>query len=1015
LASSYTDRLPTTLAAPEQQIAGRRRWTELVVVVVLTGLALAVRLYHLPTAPVGLHSDEAANGVDILNILSGQHPIFFTANTGREPLFIYLQALVVALLGATPFALRLTSALLGTATVPAVYWMVREAWHDTAEMRRWAAFWTALFLALSYWHINFSRIGLRAIMLPLMAALAFAWFWRAWRHLAGGDRFPWLDLILCGLFVGGSLYTYTAARFVPVLLVCVAAAGALGPGRSSAHTRRIAIGVGVIAATALIVFLPLGLYFISHPGDFFGRVASITVWQSSSGKHGGSLAALAGNIVKTAGMFGLAVDSNWRHNPAARPAIDLIMSIWLALGIGLAIVRWRSLPYLFALIWLVVLALPAALSEEAPNYLRALGILPAVCLLPVLAMLFAGEWLVSRRPRSALRSRALAMWLPLPFLILSGYTGTRDYFSAFNNPNTTSYLRQAFDARFVDVAPVIAEHDRTEGVWITPVRPIFQLPDRMDYNFVTGFLTRLRGDLRIVAGDKDLTEQVKGYRRAYLLTWHDTALEPGGAYAYADPKGLFSFLLNKYGRQVATRDAGDVSYATFDLPTTPDFHVASNQTPVNSAFGGKIKLTAIDYGHTATSLDKPAANLETKQVPSGHQVWVWMRWQAQERLDNRLKASISLRDASGHVASQIDVPILSDTYLWSDKWEAGQPATTYHILPILPGVPPGRYSLHVAVYDPETMQRLPASRNNGGDGATDVLQGEIEITRPITVPEVSPQHFLSDAFSGSQVQLLGYDLPTQVSSPGVSLPVTLYWLAKVKPSTAYSATVALRDGIGRLLVEQTASLGGDAYPTTAWSSRDVIRQWYDLTIPSATPAGNYQLEVSLSPNDGSAKSVSLGVLQVNAHAHNFSAPAVTHPNVSQVGSEFMFMGYDLQRESVQAGQPISITLHWRALAPSERSYTVFVHLLGADGQVRAQRDNIPGDGARPTMGWLAGEYVADSYELVPGKDLAAGRYALELGMYDALTGARLPVTDTHGRSFGDHILFPDAVEITAAR
>ena len=156
----------------------KRAGIELVIVLILLVVALSVRLYHLQETPFGLNYDEAANGMDVFDILNGQHSIFFERNHGREPLFIYLQAIVAAVLGTTPFALRFTSALIGALTVPAVYWMVREAFPGAS---RWPAVWTALFLAFSYWHLNISRIGYRVIMLPLMAALTFAWFWRAWR------------------------------------------------------------------------------------------------------------------------------------------------------------------------------------------------------------------------------------------------------------------------------------------------------------------------------------------------------------------------------------------------------------------------------------------------------------------------------------------------------------------------------------------------------------------------------------------------------------------------------------------------------------------------------------------------------------------------------------------------------------------------------------------------------------------------------------------------------------------
>ena len=58
-----------------------------------------------------------------------------------------------------------------------------------------------------------------------------------------------------------------------------------------------------------------------------------------------------------------------------------------------------------------------------------------------------------------------------------------------------------------------------------------------------------------------------------------------------------------------------------------------------------------------------------------------------------------------------------------------------------------------------------------------------------------------------------------------------------------------------------------------------------------------------------------------------------------------------------------MTLFWQALDQVDRSYTVFVHLLGPDSQVVAQQDTPPGGGASPTSSWVPGEYITDTYRL----------------------------------------------------
>jgi hypothetical protein len=67
-----------------------------------------------------------------------------------------------------------------------------------------------------------------------------------------------------------------------------------------------------------------------------------------------------------------------------------------------------------------------------------------------------------------------------------------------------------------------------------------------------------------------------------------------------------------------------------------------------------------------------------------------------------------------------------------------------------------------------------------------------------------------------------------------------------------------------------------------------------------------------------------------------------------------------------------------------------VHALDAEGNIVAQSDSIPAGGARPTGGWLPGEYVIDTHRLA----VAAGKVvALRVGLYDAGTGIRVGVDD----------------------
>jgi len=112
---------------------------------------------------------------------------------------------------------------------------------------------------------------------------------------------------------------------------------------------------------------------------------------------------------------------------------------------------------------------------------------------------------------------------------------------------------------------------------------------------------------------------------------------------------------------------------------------------------------------------------------------------------------------------------------------------------------------------------------------------------------------------------------------------------------------------------------------------------------------------------------------------------------ARLGEEVQFLGYDLSSNEVRAEATLQLTLYWQALAEMQVSYTVFTHLLDTEDRIWGQMDSIPGRGEAPTTSWLEGEVVTDEYEIVVDTEASPGEYVIEIGMYDASTGQRLPV------------------------
>ncbi len=112
----------------------------------------------------------------------------------------------------------------------------------------------------------------------------------------------------------------------------------------------------------------------------------------------------------------------------------------------------------------------------------------------------------------------------------------------------------------------------------------------------------------------------------------------------------------------------------------------------------------------------------------------------------------------------------------------------------------------------------------------------------------------------------------------------------------------------------------------------------------------------------------------------------------RLGDRVALAGVAMGPVSLAPGDGLRITAGWVALRPLETDYVVFVHLLDAEGRLRAQRDSPPLGGYRPTTTWAPGEPVEDHLGVALPADLPPGEYTLILGMYDPATGRRLSVS-----------------------
>lgn len=400
-------------------------------------LAAFLRSFRLTQLPPGLYPDEAMNGNNALEALTtGQFKIFYPENNGREGLFINIQAIflkfLLPLTNGVPesWMLRVPSVLFGITTVLGIYFLTKELFKNHK-----LALLTAFLLSVSFWHLNFSRIGFRAIMAPAFLTWAIYFLIKSLQNQ--NTKFYIFTAIIGGLFYGLGFHSYIAYRITPLLIVFIFWFYWRQAKKQNRY-KQLLLSAFYFLFFAFMTFLPLGLYFLNHPQDLFGRTTQISIFNSPT-----PLKDLGFNILKTAGMFNLAGDTNWRHNIAGQPLLFWPIGLLFLIGLILIIkkLKNRRLEISLPFIWLIITGIPVIISNEGlPHALRAILMVPAVFIIAAFGGFESYQWLIAKN-----LSPRLLTFIYIFFLISLIIQVYYNYFIIWGlNPKTAEAFNQNY-------------------------------------------------------------------------------------------------------------------------------------------------------------------------------------------------------------------------------------------------------------------------------------------------------------------------------------------------------------------------------------------------------------------------------------------------------------------------------------------------------------------------------------------------------------------------------------------
>ena len=769
-------------------------------VLVVVVLATFLRVYRLNEFPPALYWDEAFDGYDALRVVqTPSHPIFFEGDTGREPLTIYLQALGIIVWGNREWTLRIVPALLGIVTIPALYRMTRTWFNEDARAKE-IGLLAAGMLAVSFWHVDLSRLSLRAIAYPLLGVVTLWLFWRAWQT----TQFRYFAS--SGVALGLTLYTYLAARLLPVVLIAfVFVVGLLAlrrPNFLPFNFRRVLLGLGVLLATMALVFIPIGIYFWNNPGAFFLRASYISIF---SGDARG-WATLPYTILTTLRMFIDHGDTEIIRNLPGLPAFDPLMAFGFLIGLVIALVRLPARPvYSLLLLWFVIDLAPTFFSVDIPNFMRTSTALVA-------ALVIASDGWSWLRQRLAPRLTPVALFGGV--VAIGGVLTFNNYFSIwgpaaftydyFNGARRTIVERAIAESRQADVIlPLDLYATANAQFYLSPYFSPAQPLQPSDVIRSAIWLTPQPIGRDIVILRKDghvlVPQPFDDARLAHV----------GELLKNGQP------LIDPFGRPIATE---------FNLDDPSNLFVPLNPThPSNVIFGGRIKLLGYD--------------LDSTPVAPGNKVRVTYYWQALTDIESDYWVVSTLLDPAGNAfGKRISEPVdaKGPTSLWRhgitllDSWEFTVPATAHF----------GDYRFELALINPIAPDQ-PLAISVTEDRL--VLDPFVVAKEPVNASVIAHPLALKIG-EPTLMTFLGYAFADAAVKPGSPLSVTLYWKAEAQTPTDYSVFLHLLDAAGKIVAQQDGPPQNGAAPTSWWRPGDLVADSHSILVAPETQPGQYTLE-----------------------------------------------------------------------------------------------------------------------------------------------------------------------------
>ena len=355
------------------------RWWHVLALLFLLILAFFLRVYHLYDVPLDLSTDMASVGISARDYLMGMETRIFGTGWYYYPRLVFLPyAASMWLTGNNLYGLNFGTVIMGTLNILGVYLFVWRLFD-----RHRLALLTAVLVTINPAHIEFSRI-------PSYVDPWFLGFFGLFFFMDGLKGRRWTSLALAGLFTGFALLGYPSGRaIIPIILIGLASAWFF---RRSWVTDNYG-GLVWMALGMLVTLGPNLVYVITDWSVYMRRSSEVIIFDPGVVEHlkatyeVDSIWMIIWEQVKRS-----VLQFNYYADRSAQffypyPMFNSLISPILFLGFGMSLKRWRKPEFLFLISsFSIILVMGSILTNDAPTWVRLVGIIPLAALLIALVL-----------------------------------------------------------------------------------------------------------------------------------------------------------------------------------------------------------------------------------------------------------------------------------------------------------------------------------------------------------------------------------------------------------------------------------------------------------------------------------------------------------------------------------------------------------------------------------------------------------------------------------------------------